>query len=166
MVDGRVQADSTQGADSTYTEQNLLLETVLPIATIQLICHLAVLRDIILKVGIEQIQVRTADGHLPDAGVKFASRQLATDSNPLAFSIRYRLGRDLEEVLGVVFCYLVALRSNLLGEVTITVKQANRHHVNIHVAALLEVVACKDAKASGINLQRGIQSVLHAEIGY
>ena len=131
-----------------------------------MIGHLAVFGQIVFEVGIEKVEVGTAHRNFPDAGVELAAGKLATHRNPLSVGAGNRLGGNLEEVLGVVFCHLVALRRNFLGEIAIAVEKAHRHHVHVHVAAFLEVVAGEDAKTSGINLQRGIQAVFHAEISY
>ena len=88
------------------------------------------------------------------------------DGLPGAVFVEHRLGRDLEEVLRVVFRHLVALGRYLLGEIAVTVEEAHRHEVHVHVTGLLEVVAGKDAEASGVYLEGSVEAVLHAEVAH
>ena len=51
-------------------------------------------------------------------------------------------------------------------EVAVTVEKSHCDHRNVLVRRLLEVVAGKDAEASGVYLQRVVQTVLHREVCY
>ena len=149
-----MQADGAQGAYAADAEQDFLLQTILPVSAIELICNLAVFGNIVLEVCVEKVKVCASHGNLPDPGVKLASGKLAAHSNPLAVGAGNGLGRDLEEVLRIVFRHLVALRGDFLGKIAVTVEEAHCYHVDVHVAAFLEVVAGKDSETSGINLER------------
>ena len=145
--------------------RNLLLQTVLPGAAVQLVGHFTVFRTVGLEIGVKQIQVGTADGDLPDTGGQVAARKGDLRGHPLSFGIHDRFGRDVEEVLGIVTGFLVTLCGQHLGKVAIAVEQTDGDEVDVHVGRLLQVVAGQDAEAAGINLQGRIQAVFHAEIG-
>ena len=164
VVDGRTYAHNPQCPDTANAQQDFLLETVFPVAAVELIGDLAVLLHVVFEVGIQEVEVGAADADLPDTGVHHAAGHLHGDGHPVAVLVGYRLCRNLEEVLGVVFRHLIALRGEPLGEIAVTVEQADSDHVNVHVAALLEVVAGQDAQTSGIDLQAGVEPVFHAEI--
>ena len=164
MVDSGVETQQAQGPHAADTEQDLLLQTVLPVASVELMRHLTVFRQIGFEVGVEKVEVGTADGHFPDTGSHVTSRKGHVDGPPVVMLVQHRFGGNLQEVLGVVFCHLVALGGDTLGEVAIAVKQADRHHVHVHVRAFLQVVTCEDAEASGVYLEGSLQAVLHAEV--
>ena len=160
-----VDAQLAQGADTADAQQEFLLEAVLPVAAIQVVGHLAVLGDVGLIVGVQQVQVRTAHLHFPHAGGDGTAREGHARGDPVAIGVHHRHGRDLQEVLGVVVGDLVALAGDDLGEVAEPVEEAHGDEVHVHVGGLLQVVAGQDAETARIDLQGGIQTVFHAEVG-
>ena len=74
-----------------------------------MVSHLTVLRDVGLIVRIEEIEVGTAHGDLPDTGGDVTPRESHYSCEPVAILVHDRRSRDAEEVLGVVLGYLVAL---------------------------------------------------------
>ena len=128
--------------------------------------HLTVFGTIVLEVSIKQIQVGTADSHLPDAGAHHPSGQLDADGLPDTVLVKHGLGGNLEEVLSLVFSHLIAGRSKSLGEVSVPVEKTHGNQVDIHIAGLLEVVSGEDSQTSGIYLERGVQAILHTEVCY
>ena len=164
VVDAGRQAQRTQGAHATDAQQELLLQTVLPVATVELVRDLAVLRSVGFIVGIEQIEVGTAHGHLPDTRAQRTAGHLHLDGLPGAVLVEHRLRRDLHEVLRLVLGHLVALRREALGEVAETVQETDRHQVDVHVGSLLQVVAGQDAQAAGVDHQGSVQAIFHAEV--
>ena len=166
VIDLGMQAQRTQGAHAADAQQELLLQAVLPVATIELVRDLAVLGDVGLVVGVQQVEVGTADRDLPDAHGKRAAGHAHGNRLPGAVLVQHGRGGDLQEVLRLVVGHLVALRGEPLGEVAVAVQQADRDHVDVHVAGLLEVVAGQDAQAAGVDHERGVQAVLHAEVAH
>ena len=126
--------------------------------------NLAVFRLVHLKVSVHEVQVCAAYLHLPQAGVKVAAGECHGGDYPVAVLVKHGLGRNLGKILGIVVCHLIALTGDNLGKVAIAVKQAHCHQVHIHVRGFLEVVAGKDTKTAGVNLERSVKTVLHAEI--
>ena len=165
VIDLRIHAEGAQGADAAETEEEFLLEAVLPAAAIELVGDLAVFGAVGLIIGIQQVQVGAADFDFPQAGAQVAAREGDLGGHPLAFGVKHRLGRDIQEVLRLIACLLVTLGGQHLGEVAITVQQADGDQVDIHVRGLLQVVTGQDTQAAGVDFQGSVKSVLHAEIG-
>ena len=148
MVNGRIESEGAQCAYAAYTEQDFLLETVLPVTSVELVGHLPVFRNIGFEVGVEQIEVCPSHGNLPDAGCHIPSRKSNLDGLPYSVLVNYRLGRNLEEVLGLILRNLISLRSKPLGEVSIPVEESDSNEVHVHIAGLLEVVSGKNAETA------------------
>ena len=53
-----------------------------------------------------------------------------------------------------------------LGEIAVTVQKSDSHQIDIHVTGLLEVVPGEKSETTGIDLQRGVQTVFHTKIRY
>ena len=160
-----MQSQFAEGAYAADAEQDFLLHAVLPVTAVELMGNLTVLGDVGLEVGIEEIEVGAADGNLPDAGGHIAAGHSHMHGAPVALVVEHGLGGNPQEVGGVVFGHLVALGGDPLGEVSVSVQQADGDEVDLHVGCLLEVVAGEDAEASGINLEGCLEAVLHTEVG-
>ena len=166
MIHLGADTEGAERADTADTEQDLLLQAVLPVTSIELMGDGTVLGKVGLPVGIEKVQVGTADTDLPDAGNDIASGECDAGSHPVAIGIKHRLRGDLQEVLRLILCHLVTIGGKLLGEITVTVEESDGDEVDVHVTRLLEIVSGKDAETSGIDLQGSVQTVLHTEVGY
>ncbi len=137
MVHLRTNAEVTQRADTAQSQQQLLLQPVLPIASVEMVGNLTVLRNVRLIVRVEEVQIRPSDSHLPDAGGDVTSRKSHAGGQPITCGIQDRLRRDPQEILRVVAGHLFPLPGEDLGEVAISVQQPDRNQVHIHVAGFL-----------------------------
>ena len=164
MVDLRIDSEVPEGSDAADSQKKFLLQTVLPIASVEVIGDLTILRRVRLIVSVKQIEVGTTHGHLPETGGDRAPREGHACGHPVALGVHHRLGRDLREVLGVVTGYLLALTGDDLGEVAVTVQKSDSHEVDVHVAGLLEVVTGQKPETAGVDLKRGVKAIFHAEI--
>ena len=164
MVDLRIDAEISEGPDAADSEQKFLLKTVLPVAAIEVIGHLTILRRVCLIVSVKQIEVGTTHGHLPETGCDRATREGHVCGHPVTLRVHDRLCRDLCEVLRVVTGDLLALTGDDLGEVAVTVQKSDSHKVDVHIAGLLEVVTGQKSKTSGVYLQRCVKTIFHTEI--
>ena len=164
MINLRVDAQCAESADTADTEKKLLLESVLPVAAIEVICHLTVFFNVRFIVSIKEIEVSSADCHFPDAGRDGPSRECHASGNPVAVLVHYRTCRNLGEVLCVIFSHLVTLCGKHLCEIAVTVKQTHSHKVNVHVTCLFQVVTGKNTETARIDAERRIQTVFHTEI--
>ena len=153
MINLRVESELSESADTADAEEEFLLETVLPVAAVKVVCHLTVLVNVGLVIGVEEVKVCTSDSNLPDAGSEVPSRECDTGGKPVAVLVHNRLGRNLGEILGIISGHLVSLGGKHLGEITVTVEKTNCHEVDVHVTGLLEVVSGQDAESSGIDAE-------------
>ncbi len=155
-----------QRADTAHAQQQLLLQTVLPVAAVKVERDLTILLAVGLVIGIEQEQVGTAHLTLPYARRERAARERDLYRHPVAHLVAYGRDRQLEEVLRLVCGHLTALRRELLGEVSVTVEQTHGHHRHVLVRSLLQIVARQNAQTARIYLKRRVESVLHREVSY
>ena len=159
-------AERAQGADTAHTEQQFLFEAVLPVTAVELMGYLAVFGEIVFVVGVEQEEIGAAYLDLPDTGIDITAREGYADFQPVALGVMHRGSRNLRKILRFIVGNLVAVGRQALGEVTVTVQQADRRHVDFHIGGFLQVVAGQDTQTAGIDLQRRVDTVLHAEVGH
>ena len=166
VVDLRLDSKISQGVDTAYAEKEFLLETVLPVAAVEVVGHLTVLFDIGLIVCVEKVEVSAADCDLPYSCNDVPAREGYAGRNPVALRVEDRLRRNPGEVLGIVAGDLLALTGDGLGEVTVSVEKTDSDKVDVHVRSLLQIVSRQKAETSGIDLERSVKAVFHAEICY
>ena len=148
VINLRIQSESTKRTYTSYTEKKLLLESVLPVTAIKMICHLTVLVDIGLIISIQQIEICPSYSHFPETCSNRTARECNTGSNPVSVLIHNRLCRNLEEVLRIIFGYLISLCRKNLCEIAVTVKKTDSHQVHIHVTGFLKIVTCKNSETT------------------
>ena len=165
VIDVVPDAQLAQGADAADAQQDLLLEAVLPVAAVEVVGDLAVLLEVGLEVGVEQVEVRAAHLAFPDARRERAAREGDGDRHPAAGVVAHGRNGQLVEVLRFVGGLLRPLGREPLREVAVAVEQAHGGHRHVLVRSLLEVVAGQDAQTARIDLQRRMESVLHREVG-
>ena len=157
-------AQLTQCTDTTDTEQDLLLEAVLPITTIEVVGDRTILIEVQIVVGVKQIEVGTTYLALPNTCSQRTTRQSDLNAYPVTLLITNSRDGQLEEVLRLVGSLLRTLRRQTLGEVTVAIQQTNGNHRNVLIAGLLQVVAGQDTQTTRVDLQRRVQTVLHREV--
>ena len=148
VIDIALDTQRPQSPDASDTEQKLLLQAVLPVTSVKMMGDLAVLGQIVLKVGIEQIQFGTAYVHPPYPGIYGTAGEDYRHSLPVAAPVAHGHGRYLEEILRLIVGHLISLRRKSLAEIAVTVQQADTGHPDLHVAGLLEVVSGEDTQTS------------------
>ena len=84
----------------------------------------------------------------------------------VAVLVEHALDRQRVEVLCVVFGDLLTVHAQALREVAIAIEEADGAHVHVAVGSLLHIVAGKHAKATGIDLQHLVKTILHAEVSH
>ena len=157
-------AQLAQCADTTDTEQDLLLQTVLPVATIEVVSDRTVLIEVQVVVGVEQVEIGTTYLALPNTCSQRTTRQSDLNAYPVTLLVTNCRDRQLEEVLSLVSSLLSTLCRQTLSEVTVAVQQTNCNHRNVLVAGLLQVVTSQDTQTTRVDLQRRVQTVLHREV--
>ena len=149
---------------TTDTEQDLLFDTVLPVASIELVGDLTIPFAIELIIGIQQIQVHAAYGYLPEVCFDGATRIRNLDHHirPVLF---FHLGnRQVVEVLRLVVRDLLAFRTQGLGEITIAIEETDGSHIDVAVRRLFDIVAGENTQTTRVDLEYVRQTILHREI--
>ena len=164
VVNLLLDAHLAQSTDTTDTEQDLLLQTVLPIATIEVVGDRTVLIEVQLVVGVEQVEIGTTYLALPNTCSQRTARQSDLNAYPVTLLVTNCRDRQLVEVLSLVSSLLSTLCRQTLGEVTVAVQQTYGNHRNVLIAGLLQVVTSQDTQTTRVDLQRRVQTVLHREV--
>ncbi len=146
-------------------QQHLLLEAVLPTSTVEVVRYRAVFVEVVFVVGVEQVEVCATHLAFPYPRRDGAARHGDLNAHPAPLGVSHGRDREFEEVLRLVCRLLRPGGGEFLCKVAVSVQQSNRHHRYVAVARLLEVVACQNTEATRVYLQRGVQPVLHAEVG-
>lgn len=140
-------------ADTTDTEKHLLFQTVFAVASVKVVSYPAVFVPVAFKVGVEQVEVDTANSSLPNFSAEFTSGECNLDFHLFAVLVFNSGDGQHTEVLRNVFGNLVAVYRQSLAEISVAVEQANSAHIHIAVGCLFEVVACEDAEAARENFE-------------
>ncbi len=164
VVEIGVDAELLQHQHAAYAKQIFLFYTVLPVATVKLVGDRAVIFAVEVEIRIHEVELHAAYVHTPDVRVDDASGIWHLKYYGLALLVGHLLDGKLVEVLGLVVCYLLAIDRQSLGEISVTVKEADGCHVNATVGSFLYIIAGKNTKTAGIDLQTVAQTIFHREI--
>ena len=115
-------------------------------------------------VGIEQIELDTADIHTPYKCVYLIVAVRNIHDHLIAVLVQFTLDGQGIEILCVVFGNLLSVHGEALCEVTETIEETYGTEVDIGVGSLLEIVAGQHAQTAGIDLQRLVQTEFHTEV--
>ena len=165
MVDVGLDAQSLEQQHAADAQQVLLLDAVLPVATVELVGDLAVIVAVLVDVGVQQIKGHTAHIGLPHVDIDVAAGVRHFMNQLISMLVEDRLDGKLVEVLGLVVGNLLSIHRQGLGKVTIAIQEPHGGHVDTAVAGLLDIVTGKDTQATRIYLEGVAQAVLHAEVG-
>ncbi len=100
MIDTRRQAKSLQRAVAADAQEDLLTDTQVLIATIELIGDVAILGTGILRdVGIEQVERDTSHQHVPYPSCHLASGELNLNDQRLTVIVTFQRQRQVIEVV-------------------------------------------------------------------
>ena len=157
-------AHLAQGTDTTDTEQQLLLQTVLPVTTIEVVGNLTILLEVGLVVRIQEVEVRTTYLAEPYTSRERTTRQSNRYSYPVTHCVTHGRDGQLVEVLRLVGSLLGTLSRQTLRKVTVAVQETYGGHRNVLVRSLLQVVTGQDTQTTRVDLQRRVQTVLHREV--
>ncbi len=166
MVQLLLDAELLQHQHATHAEQDLLLQAVLPVATVEAVGDGLVKLRVHVVVGVEEIELDTADVDHPHEGVNLVVHVRHVHDHLVAVLVEHALDRQGVEVLGVVFGYLLTIHAQALREVAITIEEADSTHVHVAVGSLFHVVAGEHAEATGVDLQHLVETILHAEVSH
>jgi hypothetical protein len=164
MVDILLDTEFLEGEHTTDTEHDLLLETVLIIATIELVGDRTIPLGVEFIIGIEQIEVHTTYSHLPEVSLD-DTIGIGHLDNHIGAILFLDLGDgEVSEVLRLVVSDLLPLGRERLGEITIAIEEADGGHIDIAVGSLFDIVTGEDTETTGIDLEDMGETILHGEI--
>ena len=144
MPDRRLVAELAQGADAPHTEDELLRDAHLLVATVEARRELAILWAVGVDIRIHQQQLDTPNPKLVDLGVDRASRELYLNHYLVATGIESGNRRYVGEVDLVVLGKLPTTRVEPLTEVALGVDEAHGDKGQPHIRGLFDMVARKD----------------------
>ena len=159
-------AELLQGKHTADTEEVFLLHSVFPVTTIECMGDALVEFGIHLVVGVEEVEGDASYVDLPYESVYGEGVEGDVNDHLLALVVENALDGHAVEILRLVFCNLLSVHREGLCEVTVTIEETYGSHVNVGVGSLLDIVAGKDAEATGVDFHVVIHTILHAEIGY
>ena len=162
---GRLKPERAQGAHTTDTQHDLLLNAGVDVAAVQLIGDGAVGFLVAGQVAVEQVELDMAGTCLPHLEFHVAARELHGNVQLVSVPVERGAERQVVEVGGRVVCDLVAMFVDGLGEVTLPVEHADGDKGDRKVARRLAVVAGENAEAAGIDRQALVETEFGAEIG-
>ena len=166
MIELLLDAKLLEHQHATHTEQDLLLQTVLPVTAIKAVGDGLVKLRVHIVVGIKEIELDTSYIDLPDERMNLIVHVRHIHDNLVAVLVHHALNRQRVEVLCIILGDLLTVHAQALCEVTVTIKEADTAHVNIAVGGLFHVVAGEHAKTAGVDLQHLVQAILHGEVGH
>ncbi len=155
-----------QSQDTTDTQQNLLLQTVLPVTTIERVSDRTVELRVNIIICIQEIQLDTTYVHLPYISMNLIVCIRYINYNRVAILIQNTLQRKRVEVLCIIIGNLLTIHAQRLLEVTISVEETNSTHIHVAVRSLLQVVTGKHTQTTRVDLNHLVDTILHTEVSY
>jgi hypothetical protein len=166
VVDVLLYTQFLEQEDATDTEQNLLLEAVLPITTIEGVGDRTVVLRVEIVVSIEQVELDTAYIDTPNIGVNLIVHVGNINDEGFTIFVHLLFDGEAAEVLGLIVGNLLTIHREGLCEIAKTIEEAYGDHVDIGVGCFFDIIACEDTKTTRVNLENLIEAILHTEISY
>ena len=117
-------------------------------------------------VRIKQVEFDTTHVHLPYISVYLIVREWYINDNLVSGFVKETFDRQAIEVQSFIVSDLLAVHRKRLGEIAITIEQADTTHVDIAVRSFLQIISGKNSETSGIYLQHMRKAILHTEISH
>ena len=166
VVDVFLDAKLLQGQYATDTEQDFLLQTVLPVAAIEAVGDGLVVVAVHLVVGVEQIELDAAHIDTPYVRVYHIISIGHVNHHRLSVLVELALNGQMGEILCLILGNLLSVHRQALREIAEAIEEAHGHHVDITVRSFLQVVASQHAETTAIDFQSGVHTILHREVGH
>ena len=166
VVDILLDAQLLQQQHTADTQQDFLLQTVLPVATIEGVGDGFVKVGVHLVVGIQQIELDTADVDTPHVGMHLIVGIGDVDDHRVAVLVELALNGQRTEVLRLVVGNLLSVHAQRLGEVAEAIEETDGAHVDVRVGSLLHVVTGEHTQTAAVDLQGRVDTILHAEVSH
>ena len=153
VVDILLDAQLLQQQHTTDTQQNLLLQTVLPVTAIERVSDGLVEVGVHLVVGVEQIELHTTYVHAPYIGVNLIIGIRHVDNQRVAVLVELTLDGQRAEVLALIVGNLLSVHRQALCEIAEAIEKTDGAHVDVGVGSLLHIVTSQHSQTTRINLQ-------------
>ena len=165
VIDILLDAKLLQQQHTTDTKQNLLLQTVLPVTTIESVGNGFVELRVHIIVCIKQIQLHTAYIYTPYISVNLIVVVRYVDHQRITILVKLTLDRQRTEVLCLIVGNLLSVHRQALSEIAETIEETNGTHIDIRVRSLLHIVTSQHTQTTRVDLQGRVHTVLHTEVG-
>ena len=153
VIDILLDTEFLQQQNTTDTEQNLLLQTVLPVTTIEAVGDRLVKIRVHLVISIQQVEFYATYIDTPYTGMNLIVGVRNINHHRIAVLVELALNRQRTEVLALVVGNLLTIDRQTLCEVTKTIEETHCTHIDIGIGSLLHIVTCQHSQTAGINLQ-------------
>ncbi len=164
MIDILLDAQLLQQQHTTDTEQNFLLQSVLPVTTIKAVSDRLVELGVHLVVGVQQIELYSTNVDTPYISVNHIVCIGYVNDQRRAVFIELALNGQRTEVLSLVVGNLLSVHRQALREVAETIEETNSTHIDVRVGSFLHIVASEHSQTATVDLQGRVDTVLHAEV--
>ena len=131
MIDFLLNTKFLQCQHATDTQQNFLLQTVLPITTIKGVGDGLIELRVHFVVGIKQIELDATHVDYPNIGMNLIVGIGNVDHHRITLSIQHSLDGQRVEVLGLVLGNLLSFHRQALCEIAETIEEAHSHHIDV-----------------------------------
>ncbi len=166
VVELALDAEFLEHEHTADTEHVFLLDTVLPVAAVELMGNLTVKLRVHVEVGIHQIETHAAYIHTPYMAVYDTAWERHFEDGRLAVGVKHLLKGQHVEILRLVVGNLLAVHRQSLGKVSVAVEETYSGHVDTAVGGFLDIVAGEHTEAAGVDFKGVAQAVLHREVAY
>ena len=164
VVDVLLDAESLQSEHTTDTEQYLLLQTVLPVASIERVGDRTVELRVQFVVSIEQIERYTTNVHTPNVSVNLIVNVRNRNNQWVSVFVELAFQGQSVEVLRLIVGNLLSVHAQALLEIAETIQETNGTHIHIRVRSLFQIVTGQHSQTARVDLQHLIDTILHREV--
>ena len=165
VIDPGDHSQRPQRPDPPDSDDDLLANPGLGVATVQLVGDVLEVRGILRQVGVEQDQGHPADPGPPELDQRRPPGQAHLDPDRPSLVVAERADRHSGEIVDRVHLLLPSLRAQVLAEGPLLVEQADADHRQPEVAGRLEHVPGQVAEAPGDDREALGDAEFHAEVG-
>ena len=134
MVYIGLNAKKSECPDTSNSKKHLLFKSVLQISAIEMVSNCAVLRQVVLKICIHEVERSPSHICPPEPCMKGSSGKCNLNNYPVSVLISHLANRKFGEVLSLILCHLVALSRKFLSKITISVQKTNSCYWNHFIA--------------------------------
>jgi hypothetical protein len=157
----RLVPDQLEGPDAADAEQDLLAQPVLAVTAVEAVGDRAAVVDVLLDVGVEEVQRHPGHLRFPDLGHERGAGQVHLHPHVFDRLERHHVGVEVHVALA-----LPAVGVELLAEVPVLVEEPDTGQRDAEPAGRLEVIAGEDAQAARVLGQGLGDPELGGEVGH